>query len=165
LASNLGADVPFFLYNCAARCGGIGEKVEPLLELPAVFLVLVIGKRRLKTKKMFARLDSLTAKPPSDSKHIPTGWDDEYFANIVNDLEVPAKIFAPEIDGHLEALIRTKPVIYGMSGKGPTVYGIYQTELAAKRAAKALKLAAKGNKFSAEKILVVKTLEAHSVGA
>lgn len=59
LASQLGSDVPFFIYRGTALVEGKGEKVTPLSSLPSTSFVLLVPplpKVSGKTKQMYSRL-------------------------------------------------------------------------------------------------------------
>jgi 4-diphosphocytidyl-2-C-methyl-D-erythritol kinase len=61
LASELGSDVPFFIYKGTALVEGIGEKVTPLPSLPSTCFILLVPqlpKIPGKTRQMYNRLDA-----------------------------------------------------------------------------------------------------------
>jgi 4-diphosphocytidyl-2-C-methyl-D-erythritol kinase len=58
LATRLGADVPFFLMGCPCLAQGIGEKLNPVLELPNVWLILACAPFELSTRKIFQHFDN-----------------------------------------------------------------------------------------------------------
>lgn len=57
LATGLGADVPFFLTGGLARCGGIGERVEPLPPLGEKRFILAVPDLPLATKAVYRAFD------------------------------------------------------------------------------------------------------------
>lgn len=65
VAERLGADVPFFLRGGAARCRGIGERVEPLEGIPGARFLLLSPRLVTPTARVYAALDEigLTRKP------------------------------------------------------------------------------------------------------
>ena len=61
LASKLGADVPFFIYQGTALVGGKGEKITPLPPLPKSWFVLLVPPIpviRDKTRKVYGKLNA-----------------------------------------------------------------------------------------------------------
>lgn len=61
LALGLGADVPFFLAGTTALCQGIGEKVTPLPDFPALDYVLVNPGFAVSTAQVYQDFDSCLA--------------------------------------------------------------------------------------------------------
>ena len=59
LGLKLGADVPFLITGGLARVGGIGERIQPLLPAPQVWLVLVQPCEGLSTREVFSAFDRL----------------------------------------------------------------------------------------------------------
>ena len=152
LAEGLGADVPFFLAPGAALVEGIGERVTRLTGLPSHWLALAHPGRALATPAVYAAWDasaSLTAPKPrptirrllalrgQESRTTAigaldaAGWRDL----VANDLESPATSLCPEVAGLREEFEATRALAVGMSGSGPTVYGVFATEKAARDAA------------------------------
>jgi len=58
IARGLGADVPFFLYGGLARCGGIGERVEPLESDRNRAFLLVLPDLVIPTAAVYGALGS-----------------------------------------------------------------------------------------------------------
>ncbi len=61
LGLELGADVPFLITGGLARVGGIGERIQPLLPAPQVWLVLVQPCEGLSTREVFSAFDRMDA--------------------------------------------------------------------------------------------------------
>ena len=61
LGLELGADVPFLITGGLARVGGIGERIQPLLPAPQVWLVLVQPCEGLSTREVFSVFDRMDA--------------------------------------------------------------------------------------------------------
>jgi 4-diphosphocytidyl-2-C-methyl-D-erythritol kinase len=126
IALSLGADVPACLAGVPLRMEGIGEKLTPLTNFPALDLVLVNPGIALSTAEVFARLErrSGTSRPVR-----PAHDRDALVARLErtrNDLEEPAASLAPEIREVIGALCSDPSVfIARMSGSGATCFGIY----------------------------------------
>jgi len=150
IAASLGADVSVCFLNRPALVTGMGERVEPVLELPRLHAALVnpltpvpLGKSR----RVFARLDVAPApatleraKPPGPFPHAPALV--AYMAAEGNDLMAAALEVEPAIAQVRAALLATRDCKFaGLSGAGPTCYGIFATPEAAAAAREALRAA------------------------
>jgi len=128
LARSLGADVPFFLDPRPSRVRGIGERIEPCPELPELALLLVNPGWPLATAEVYRAFDALEqTAPPTPLPSLPAALTDaEALAALLhNDLEAAARRLRPELGvlrARLEAL---RPRATGMSGSGPTLFGVF----------------------------------------
>ncbi len=140
LASRLGADVPFFLGRGPAVATGIGTELTPV-ELPPYCYVLLNPGVPLSTRWVYENLDltgigeaqALSAWEPSH----PERW-------VHNDLGPVAIGRFPELAGWLERLQKAGAVNQGISGSGPTVFGLFSAWEAAQEAALGLRQTFKG---------------------
>jgi 4-diphosphocytidyl-2-C-methyl-D-erythritol kinase len=128
LALSLGADVPYFLDPRPARVGGVGERIEPLAGLPAFACLLANPGVRLATAAVFAAFDAGAGPPP------PPDVDPELGLDLGNDLAPAAERLCPAIAELRERLRRAGARAVGLSGSGPTVFGIFADAEAAGRA-------------------------------
>jgi len=157
LALELGADVPFFLGPTArgpepSRVGGIGERLWPEPGLPALALALAHPGQSLETARVYAEFDadagSLTDPRGASTMPAlqgPEGRDDPLHPGrwrsadwlsqqLANDLEPAARRLCPAIGGMREALAASGALAVGLSGSGPTVFGIFPDAPAASKA-------------------------------
>ena len=150
IAASLGADVPVCLLNRPAFVTGVGETLEPVHDLPRLHAVLVNPLTPVplgKTRKVFARLSVTAApataervKPPGPFPHAPALV--AYMAAEGNDLMAAAMEIEPAIAQVHAALSATLDCKFaGLSGAGPTCYGIFATPEAAAAAREALRAA------------------------
>ncbi len=150
LALALGADVPFFLDPRPAIVTGIGERIEPLAGLRQLDLLLARPEGGLSTAAVYAAWDadpiSLT---PAGARYSLSRLsaslgengrlDADALARLVaNDLEPSATRSCPDIARLREAMGEVGARVVGMSGSGPTVYGIFESGADARRAREAL---------------------------
>jgi len=124
----LGADVPVCLGNLAARMRGIGEDVQTLHDMPALYAVLVNPNIPLSTADVFGRLQ--TRDNPGLPTALPTGQDPttliEWLREQRNDLEAPAIAAEPRIKQVLDAISVTSGCrMARMTGSGATCFGLY----------------------------------------
>ena len=127
LALRLGADVPYFLAPRPARVGGIGERSEPLAGLPELACLLVNPGVPLATASVFAAYDARPA-PARPAFDPALGLD------LGNDLEPAAERLCPGIAPLRERLLALGARAVGLSGSGPTLFGIFPDVAAAARA-------------------------------
>ncbi len=133
LAAELGADVPFFLGRGPAVGRGIGTQLSPL-DLPPYWYVLLNPGLPLSTAWVYGNLD-LNALAWSGALLLAT-WDGERpGAWVANDLETVTLSHYPELRRLLAALAQAGALAQGMSGSGPTLFGLFWEAAAAQAAA------------------------------
>jgi 4-diphosphocytidyl-2-C-methyl-D-erythritol kinase len=132
LAAGLGADVPFFLGLSPAVARGIGDRLSPA-RLPAYWYLLINPGVRVSTRWVYESLDLDSLKR---YKVLEEGnWDPEQPAAWVhNDLESVTLKKYPQLGEMLETLGRLGATARGMSGSGPTLFGLFPTLEAARQA-------------------------------
>ncbi len=131
LACRLGADVPFFLQGGAAVARGIGDLLAPLA-LPAYWYLLLNPGVSLSTRWVYGNLDlsRLPAGPETED------WDPEHPESWVrNDLATVALKRFPELADFVAQLTRLGARAAGISGSGPTVFGLFPGPEQAREAA------------------------------
>ncbi|MDR9484517.1 MAG: 4-(cytidine 5'-diphospho)-2-C-methyl-D-erythritol kinase [Sediminimonas sp.] len=140
-AAALGADVPVCLLARAARMRGIGEEVMPLASFPPLNAVLVNPGVAVPTGGVFARMTQASNAP---MPALLPDWPDaaaliDWLAAQRNDLQDPAIALQPVIGDVLKA-IGAQPGcgLARMSGSGATCFGLFKTQAAAQKAARAL---------------------------
>jgi 4-diphosphocytidyl-2-C-methyl-D-erythritol kinase len=142
LALDLGADVPFFLDPKPALVRGIGERVEALPEAPALTLMVAHPGVPLSTAQVYRAFDALGPTPAPGAPRRPSlrplsrlrrdGAPDPALARLLeNDLEPAAVRLCPPIARLREAIRAAGALAVGMSGSGPTVYGLFGDAAAA----------------------------------
>lgn len=130
---NLGADVPFFIFKKTALAEGIGEKLTPIGEIPAVWLVLVNPNIHVSTAWVYQNLQLTTGK---DDHIIPCFFRSaaDICAVLSNDLEAVTIRRFPVIREIKERLLALGAGGALMSGSGPTVFGVFDGEAEARQA-------------------------------
>jgi len=130
LAGLLGADVPFFLEQRPAVARGIGTRLTPL-SLPPYWYLLLNPGVPLSTRWVYENLD-LAALPGAPATET---WDPEHPETWVrNDLGAVALTRFPELAGLLNDLQAAGAWTQGISGSGPTLFGLFHTQKAAQQA-------------------------------
>ena len=141
LAIQLGADVPVCLNQQPTLMQGMGEHLTPLKNLPKLFMVLANPLKSVSTKEVFA---ALTKKqnpklPPMPKSFATTDTLIGWLKTTRNHLSTPASQLVPQITTLTQFLAhQPKCQLARMSGSGATVFGLFEMEGAADKAAKNL---------------------------
>ena len=137
LALGLGADVPFFLDPRPALVSGIGERREPLRGAPALALIVAHPGPPLATADVFRAFDAgAAALTPAGAlpriRALPRRPGDEsreaWAERVCNDLEPSATGLCPAIADLRAQLFDAGALATAMSGSGPAVYGVFESE-------------------------------------
>lgn len=135
IARELGADVPFFLDPRPALGRGIGDELEPLAGLPPMHWVLVAFPFGIATAQAYTDAAAELTLPRTPTNIAALLGPSGLLSSPRNDFEAPAARRHPEIREARRALERAGALATGMSGSGPTVYGRFEHDEAARRAA------------------------------
>lgn len=141
---SLGADIPFMLTGGLARVSGIGEVIQPLHPAPVVWLVMLQPCGGLSTKEVFGAFDALDPdtldRPQTDAaqralveRNLPALG--KAMNNVLEGVSVKVRPALAQAARALEDLGAIRGM---MTGSGSVVYGIFETEQAARTAARAL---------------------------
>ena len=139
LAAPLGADIPFFIKCTPSRCGGIGEKMQPL-EIKNNYHVLIVKPAEgVSTKECFKLLDS-RPYPEVDIEKVVEALrdgDDEKLAKYMgNSLQPSAIEIVPEIKVIIDYLKEQGLKLVQMSGSGSSVFAMSTDKSILKRVQK-----------------------------
>jgi 4-diphosphocytidyl-2-C-methyl-D-erythritol kinase len=139
LAAGLGADGPMCLFPRVVWTEGTGEVLTPEPDLTPLPAVLVNPRVPTPTGAVFRAYDAGTAFG-ADLPPPPKDWSTAGVLNWLsggrNDLQAPATGLVPVIAEVCETLLATDGVrLVRMSGSGATVFGLYETQDAARAAA------------------------------
>ena len=125
----LGADVPFFLFEKPALASGIGEKLEAYADLPPYHVILIYPGFGVSTAEVFQNLNlGLTKckKKIKKSSFRKTGFDAS--RHLCNDLEEVTASRYPVIKSVKKQLLEHGALGALMSGSGPTVFGLFSEQ-------------------------------------
>ena len=137
LAGELGADVPFFLGMGPAVARGTGTQLSPLTLPPYWYLLLNPGVR-VSTRWVYESLDLKALKgykileEGDRDPEQPESW-------VHNDLESVTLKKYPQLAEMLATLDGLGARARGMSGSGPTLFGIFPSLEAARQAGRELR--------------------------
>ena len=143
IATELGSDVPFFLFGGTAIGTGRGEIIEPITDFAAKYMLIVTPDVSVSTKEAFVGLNapSLTK---ADANHIlnvcrfDLESSDLLQTELKNDFETAIFAAHPEIGRVKETLLELGAKQASMSGSGASVFGIFDNEETRQAAMKAL---------------------------
>ncbi len=128
LAVQLGADCPFFIYNCPMFATGIGEvfqKVE--LSLQGYFIVLVKPDIHVSTKDAFAEIKPM--QPNLSLKEIIKQPVKDWKTLMVNDFEKSVFGKYPDIKTIKDKLYALGAEYASMTGSGSSVFGLFREDI------------------------------------
>ena len=133
----LGADVPFFIFKKCALAEGIGERLTPVAQIPAAWLVLVNPNIHVSTAWVYKNLQLTTGNV---ANIIPLLYKSigDICALLANDLESVTIDKFPLIGEIKKQLLAAGACGSLMSGSGPTVFGLFENEERARQAAQEL---------------------------
>lgn len=146
MAIGLGADVPFFLMERSCIARGIGEILEPIENWPKLWYVIITPPILVSTSWVYGNLNVFAA---SSELELTRGA----YQYIISHLKKKPLDIGPILENDLERVTAGRfPVIERikqslteagadgalMSGSGPSVFGVFQSEDTALRAKAAL---------------------------
>jgi len=145
IASQLGADVPFFLFGGTARGTGSGDKLELLADVAEKFLLIVKPNAKVNTSDAYKALDERSLTTHNSKTILSTSvakqvFDRVDFASLTNDFEVVAFDLAPETRRAKAALLKAGANAALLAGSGSAVFGVFDSEDAQRRAIQAIEL-------------------------
>ena len=136
IASSIGADVGFCLIGGTCECRGIGDKIKQLKPFNDVYLVCAIDNTRISTPEAYGLLDARYGTKSSSTRIF------EVFVGAINNganlNRISALLFNkfehviipknPNINAIKSALLGNGAIGALMSGSGPSVFGIFESE-------------------------------------
>ncbi len=134
IGAKVGMDVPFFFFGPTAIARGRGEQVISLSPLPSFWVLLVNPGFETSTRWVYNNLNLRLTKKVDCTK-IARLTVRNIAEGLHNDLETVTAAAHPEIGRIEEALLAQGSLGVCMSGSGPTVFGIFETEIACRVAA------------------------------
>ena len=150
-AAELGADIPFALLGGTAIGIGRGDKLDPIDDVQKLHWVLVPMDAGLSTPRVYAKLDEMRAAKGQDPSHVPTpqvphelidalvnGDAREVAKHLHNDLQDAAVSLMPELSVTMDAGLAAGALAAMVSGSGPTIAMLAESEEAAESIANRL---------------------------
>lgn len=139
LSKQVGADVPFCIYDTPAVVKGIGEDVRPIPVNMDAMILLVKPVKGVPTGKAFSMIDFSHCEHPDYrmvEDALRLGDYDRFCKILGNTLEQPAFTIVPEIEEIKQQMMEFGFDTALMSGSGSTVFGITRDQELANQCAK-----------------------------
>lgn len=134
----LGADVPFCIRKGTMLSEGIGEILTPLTPLPPMWTLLIKPNISVSTAYVYGNLDlqKQLDHPDTDAvldaiAHCDGAKVAHLLSNVLETVTIPKYPVLAELK---QFLLENGAVGALMSGSGPTTYGLFQDEIAARMA-------------------------------
>ncbi len=137
LGTGLGMDVPFFFHGPLALATGRGERLTELPPLPSFWVLLANPGFETATAWAYKNV-SLRLTKKVDCNKIARLPIRKVAESLHNDLETVTAAAHPVIGRIEQALLAQGALGARMSGSGPTVFGLFETENACRTAAQKL---------------------------
>ncbi len=148
IALSLGADVPFFLLRRPAVARGIGEVLQPIERIPSFWYVIVSPPIMVSTAWAYSKVKLELTKKENLSKIKNLGKADTNIPDILsNDLERVTFGKYPFLRSIKTSLIELGALGSLMSGSGPSIFGLFNSEKKAQEAGKMLASDKRGDVF------------------
>lgn len=137
--ASLGADVPYCILGGTQLAEGIGERLTEISPPPKLTVLLVKPPINVSTAEIYAEIDSCATLIHPDTRGmlnaISCGNVGKIAGKLSNVMEQVTAVKYPVICGIKEKMLSDGAVGALMSGSGPTVFGIFDDDVAAKRSA------------------------------
>lgn len=147
----LGADVPYCLLGGTALAEGIGEILTPLPDMPMCSILLAKPPISVSTKEVYGALkaDEIAIHPDIDGMVEAIKAGDltavtSRCANVLEDVTAPSRPIIGEMEQHMKKMGALCSI---MSGSGPTVFGIFDDESAARKCRNTMRIKFQGSRI------------------
>lgn len=136
VGAELGADVPFCTVGGCALCTGIGEIMTPIPSLPETVCVIANGGESVSTPDAYKRLDEMYGERLADNggnidaviSTLQYGDFNTLYHEAFNIFE-SAVLPCHSTAGRLKDIMsESGAVLSMMSGSGPSVFGLFESE-------------------------------------
>ena len=143
VGERVGSDVPYCVMGGTALAEGRGEVLTPLPPLPACWVVACKPEFPVSTPELFARIDGCRIRCRPDTDGVLAALEAGDLGGVARRMYNVFEDALPERQRASVAEIKNTLIQCGalganMSGSGPTAFGLFDREEAARRAAAAL---------------------------
>lgn len=127
MAVLLGADVPFFLMGGTVRAKGIGEDLYGLKFIGEYSVLLVKQGNKTSTKTMYQKIDSVGFETKTyTNDFIKKLEEDSEFKNTIGNRFLDVLDDKEDKQRLIEKIASFNASASGLSGAGPTVFGLFK---------------------------------------
>lgn len=136
LGAEIGSDVPFCVYGGTAHATGRGELIREIPAPPSCWVVLAKPKVGVSTADIYGGLNLATVNHPKTTQMLQAIEQGDYkamCATLGNVLEDVTLKLHPEVVKIKTLMERSGADAVLMSGSGPTVFGLVDSELRVSR--------------------------------
>lgn len=134
----LGADVPYCIMRGTVLAEGIGEELTELPAMPKCAVLIAKPPISVSTKMVYEALDSKDVRQHPDIDALIAGLEAgslpmiaASMGNVLEDVTIP---MYPVIEDIKQEMKRMGALNAMMSGSGPTVFGLFENKIQARRA-------------------------------
>lgn len=133
VGEKVGSDVPYCVMGGTALAQGRGEELTALPALPECWVVLAKPGFPVSTPELFALLDQRRPRCHPDTAGVLRALEEGDLPGVARRIfNVFEEVLPPRKRGQVEELkrelLRRGALGAGMSGTGPTVFGLFETE-------------------------------------
>ena len=143
MGKSLGADVPYCIIGGTALAEGIGDIITLLPPMPTVTVVLAKPPFSISTASIYKKLnvDNIVTRPNTEA--VINAIYNQDIKGIAKEMY---NVLEPVTSKNYKIINRIKNIMLGsgalgaiMSGSGPTVFGVFENDIEARRAFNKLK--------------------------
>lgn len=137
IASRIGADCPFFIYNRPMLCTGTGTTMSPIdldIDLKRLAALIVKPADGVSTAEAYAGVTPQTRQ--ISVKSILSHPVNEWNHLLVNDFEASIFPKRPEIESVKQSLLDSGALYASMTGSGSAVFALFDSDKMADEAAR-----------------------------
>ena len=139
LASQIGSDVPFFFLGGRSIATGVGTELTPVADCAETSLVIVTPATAISTVTAYAALDSHALTSSNSARILANSCSEADFSScdqwsLYNEFEKVIFEMEPEIKRVREALLDAGAQDVLLAGSGSSVFGIFESAEAQRRA-------------------------------
>ncbi|MCL5265067.1 MAG: 4-(cytidine 5'-diphospho)-2-C-methyl-D-erythritol kinase [Chloroflexi bacterium] len=167
LAAHLGSDVPYFFYGGTALAEGRGELVSPLPQLPRRWVVLVCPRVEIpeKTRRLYGRIKASHCASGEATRRLvedlqkgrgidPRGFANTFLPVLLEENAVVRSCYERMAEAGIQPIL--------LSGAGPTLYTLLESEEEARQKSQRLQFLETENIAS---VLLTQTISSEEVFA
>lgn len=139
IGERVGSDVPYCVLGGTALAEGRGELLTPLPALPQCWVVLCKPEFSISTPALFAKIDSVKLRCRPDTQGAIAALEAGDLHGVARRMYNVFEDALPErqrarVNDIKNALIQSGALGASMSGTGPTVFGLFDSESTAQQA-------------------------------